>query len=192
MSANRWVGAATLVALLAATAVVSATTPTEAQWEQPFVVTAPLGESAAGRNIAGTVHGAQLADTIGDSAWQSGEGSVWLLVDASVESVVSDDVTLASAVVTIGALTYSASDRPQFSTLRAAGLSTGIPTRGTLAFELPATILDEQGADAAELHLSSAALDDTRLDSVLVTPLDLTALDHVDDVTIAAPVWGQG
>lgn len=189
MSMRRWASAGGLALLLAASGAIAATTPTRDQWEMPFRESAPLGERGEGRNIAGTVHSARLADAVRDDTWQSGDGSLWLVVDAGMESV-SDVGVLAHATVVVGERTFSASERPHADTMRRAGLEPGIATRGVLVFELPADILGDPDAAAAELQL---ALDlDTRLDSVLVTPIDLTALERSPVDVLVDRRWGRG
>lgn len=189
MSLRGWAAAGGLVVLLAASGVVSATTPTETQWEQPFRVSAPFGERAEGRNIIGTVHGASLADTIEDAAWQSGDGSVWLVVDAGLESR-SGPAVVAYGMLVVGERIFSASERPRADTMRRVGLEPGIPTRGVFVFELPADIVDDAAASSAELQLGVDV--DPRLDSLLVTPIDLTQLDRTAVQEIVASEWGRG
>lgn len=191
MSRAAWISVAGLTALLVASGVVAATTPSDAQWQQPFAVAASTDERASGRNLAATVHGAVLSDEVSAGSWSSGEGSLWVLVDASVEAVVTEQATLLGhAVLVVGDRTYAASDRPDDSSLRRAGLSVGIPLRGMLAFEVPANTLDGETAARAELQL--AVDSDPRLDSMIVLPLDLTALPHHRAAQITAPAWGRG
>lgn len=191
MSRAAWISAAALAALLVASGVVAATTPSNAEWERPFAVPASIDERTVGRNIAATVHGAVLSDEVSSSSWTSGEGSLWVLVDASVEAVVTEESTLLGhAVLIIGDRTYAASDRPGGSSLRRAGLAVGIPLRGMLAFELPAGTLDVEAATRIELQL--AVDSDPRLDSMIVVPLDLTALPHHRAAQLVDPAWGRG
>lgn len=189
MSARGWATAGGLVLLLAASAAIAQTTPTTEEWQRSFAVAAPLGAHADGRNIAGTVYAAHLADTVEDARWQSGDGSLWLIVDASVESVVAP-ATLAQARLRLGEREFSASDRLRARTLRGTALTPGIPMRGVLAFELPADALDDAGAAHAELELGAGI--DVRLDSVLTTPIDLTGLEHVPVTIVEDAVWGRG
>lgn len=181
MTVRRWATAGGLALILVTAGAVAATTPTTDEWQRSFAVAAPLGEHAQGRNIAATVHAAHLADTVENARWQSGEGSLWVLVDASVASVV-EPAGLSHAVLRIGERTFSASDRPRRSTLEGAALTPGLPTRGILAFELPVGILDDAGAAQAEMELGVGI--DQRLDSVLTTPIDLTRLDRVSTTNL--------
>lgn len=189
MSVRQWATAGGLVLLLAASGAIAATTPATADWQRSFAVAAPLGEPAQGRNIAGTVQSAHLADAAEDTRWQSGEGSLWLFVDASIESVV-EPATLAHAQLQIGDRVFSASDRLRARTLRGIALTPGLPQSGTLVFELPGDILDDDGATRARLELGADV--DVRLDSVLTTTIDLTALDRDPVTVVENAVWGRG
>lgn len=189
MSLRGWASAGGLAVLLVASGAVAATTPTRDQWELPFRESTPVGERGEGRNIVGTVHAAWLADEVSDDGWESGDGSLWLVVDTGLESV-SKLGLLYHAMLVVGDRMFSASERPRADTMRNAALEPGIPTRGLVVFELPADILDDPGAARAELQL---ALDpDTRLDSILVTPLDLPALERSPVQGIADREWGRG
>ncbi len=189
MSVRRWATAGGLALLLAASGAIAATTPTTQEWQRSFAVDAPLGERAEGRNIAGTVSAAHLADAVETARWQSGEGSLWVVVDASVESVI-EPATLAHTLLRVGDRSFSASDRLGSSTLRGAALTPGIPMRGALVFELPADALDDPGAARAELQLGVGI--DVRLDSVLTTTLDLTTLDREPVTIVEDTIWGRG
>ncbi|MET0734836.1 MAG: hypothetical protein ABWY55_04225 [Microbacterium sp.] len=188
MTARGWLTAGGLALLLVAAGAVGTLTPTD-QWQDPFLVAAPMGDRAIGRDIQGTVHGITLADEVHDGSWSSGEGSLWVIVDTGLETRTRDGM-LGLSTLQVGDRLYSASDRPPSSTLRRGSLTVGIPTRGVLAFELPGTILDDAGADTAELRL--AVSDDPRLDSVLVTPVSLAELPHEESLELEPPVWGHG
>jgi hypothetical protein len=182
--------AAGLAVLLVATGFVAATAPREADWEQPFAIDAPLGEPAQGRNIAATVHDAAIAERVVDRRWRSGEGSTWVVVDASAAAVTSEiGALLGHAALVVGDRVYLASTRPSGLTLNGASLSIGVPTRGALLFELPADVLGDPAAAAARLELAVKA--DPRLDAMLLTPIDLTALPVLPEYVLDDAEWGE-
>lgn len=182
--------AAGLAALLVASGAVSALTPQEAQWEQPFAVDAAFDQQVTGRNIVATVHGAVVADEVSTDSWSSGDGSLWVVADTSVEAVTTEAFTnLSHAALVIDGVTFTASDRAGYATLRQQPLSVGIPLRGMLAFEIPLRVLEESGAADAKLQLALSA--DPRLDSMIVVEIDLTALTHDSSATLTEPSWGR-
>lgn len=179
-----------LALLLVATGFVAATTPSANDWEQPFAVHAPVGEHAQGRNIAATVHGVTVADAVFDSRWQSTPGSTWVIVDATAAVVTNETAALIGrAALIVGDRTYLASTRPSGFALNAVALSIGVPTRGSLVFELPGDILADPAASVARLELAIPS--DPRMDSMLVTTLDLTAAPVLDEAELVDAEWGM-
>ena len=182
--------AAGLAVLLIATGVVAATTPSEADWEQPFAVQAVIGEPSAGRNIAVTIHGATVANRVFDDRWNSTPGSIWVVVDASAAVVRTESSALIGrAALVVGDRRYAASTRPDAFMLNGVALSIDVPTRGLLAFELPADALSDAGAKSARLELAMSA--DPRLDSMIVATIDLTAVPALAEVELSDAVWGE-
>lgn len=186
----RLLTAAGLAALLVATGAVAATTPSEADWEQPFAVQASIGEPFAGRNIAVTIHGATVTDRVFDDRWSSTPGSLWVVVDASAAVVRTESSALIGrAALVVGDRRYTASTRPDAFMLNGVALSIDVPTRGLLAFELPADALNDVGAKRARLELAMNA--DPRLDSMIVTTIDLTSQPTRAEIELTDAVWGE-
>ena len=178
------------MALLIATGVVAATTPSAADWEQPFVVHASIGEPITGRNIAVTVHAATVTNRVFDDRWRSAPGSAWVVVDASAAAVPTETAaTIRHAVLVVGDRSYAASMRPSAFMLNSVALSIDVPTRGLLAFELPADALSAKGAERARLELAMNA--DPRLDSMIVATIDLTTVPALAEVELSDAVWGE-
>ena len=73
--------------------------------------------------------------------------------------------------------------------LNGVALSIDVPTRGLLAFELPADALSDAGAKSAGLELAMSA--DPRLDSMIVATIDLTAVPALAEVELSDAVWGE-
>lgn len=189
----RWRHAAngvTLVGILAIAAVVVHTAPDRELQQSPIIVDGTLGERASGRNIAATVHSVAVTESVtAGNGWAGGTTGVWVVVDVSVEAVVTDQrAVLGTAVLRVGDSGFSASTRPGKATVASTSLATGIPLTGPLMFELPADVA--AGASAAHAHLELAANSDPRVDSQIVVPLDLTADDLQTSITVTYPEWG--
>ena len=183
-SPSRWLAAGAAALLLVASWLVAFVTPTDAERDAPFVTSMTIGEPATGRNLSATVEAVRLAQAVHTNKWEADGETTWVVVDLSAEAV-HDDVraSLLGMTLRVGDRTYRASERPE--SLLKRGLSTGIPTSGVLAFELPEAAATGHGV----LDLSLA--EDTRLDSVLRLDIDLAALDIESDIELAPTAWGQ-
>lgn len=178
---------AVLAAAIVGANLVTSAEPRSQIWS-PFPVTAALGESGVGRNIAVTVTEARIAGSLqaeGPERWVSGSGT-WLVVDISAEAVRTEVAArLGHAELRLGDRRFSASERvPDVDTIRHQPLSVGIPTHGTLVFELPAEATTGDGTLALALN------EDTRGDSLIEVPLVLGDLDTVPHLRLEPPVWG--
>lgn len=167
---TRWASWAAGVALLVAAWLVALVTPPDDAAEQPFAVTAEVGEPAQGRNLAVTVTGVRAADEVSLGGWSA--AGTWVVVDLDAAAVRSAQGTLLSyATLTIGDREYRASERPATASLTDAMFRTalipGIPRSGSLAFELA----PDARAGTAVLRLGIA--DDPRLDSLIELRIDL-------------------
>lgn len=177
--------------MLAAAWSLAAITPPDEAAEAAFPVAVTPGEPAVGRAFAVTVTAPRISEGVtGTSVQQSGARwsapGIWLVVEIEAAARASDDGALLNrADLQVGGRTFSPSDRPR--SMHRVALVTDVPQAGTLAYELPADILGDPGAEAAMLRL---ALDfDVRLDSVLELPLDLTSLPLEQDAVVRAPAW---
>ena len=121
------------------------------------------------------------------NGWAGPTAGVWVVVDASVEANVTESI-FGYARLKVGDVTYSASTRPDRATIAATGLSVGIPWTGPLMFELPRPLVTGDAARTAELQLAVDA--DPRADSMLVMPVDLSAIEIEKVVETERPVWG--
>lgn len=180
-----WLTFGAASALLVASWLVAFITPTETERDAPFVTNMTVGEVATGRNLSATIHDVRLARAVHTDEWAADGQTLWVVVDLAAEAV-SDDVraTLGGTTLRVGARTYRASERPD--SLRRQGLSTGIPTSGVLAFEIP-----EDAASAGHAVLDLSLAEDVRLDSVLRLDIDLAAFDIEADVELAPTTWGR-
>ncbi|MGB4135580.1 MAG: hypothetical protein WA971_03385, partial [Microbacterium sp.] len=172
------------VVLLAGAWVASALTPGEQAGEDPFPVTAQVGERGVGRNIDVTVVDARVVHSLtseeGLSTW-SGEGT-WLLVEVDAAAVVAQDgAALLGVFLEVDGLTYSASDRMR--SFLGTGLVPGVPQRGTVVFELPEDL--PSGPAVLAFSLSS----DPRADSQIRVPIDLGAVPVQDAAEMPQTEW---
>ncbi|MFS0868293.1 hypothetical protein AB3M83_13275 [Microbacterium sp. 179-B 1A2 NHS] len=167
--------------LLAAWGVVQVT-PTDDDANGPFVVSAEIGESAVARTFEVTVTDVHLASRVADARGWSAEGT-WLVVDLQAEAVRTEKSTnLGNAVLVVDGVTYRASERP--ASFVDTSLETGIPQRGSLAFELPTAARERSAA----LQLSGSEAE-TRLDSLVELRIDLADLEPQDEVEMEPTGW---
>jgi len=193
MSPSRWqylVNGTALVAILSVAAVVMHSAPDRDLQQSPIRVAATLGEPASGRNIHATVHSVAVAETVtAGNGWAGTTAGLWVVVDLSVEAVVDDvGAALGTAVLRVGDTSYSASTRPGDATVAAVGLTTGIALTGPLMFELPTDVVSSDAAATASLELATNS--DPRVDSLLVVPVDLAALEVRENIDVDFPEWG--
>jgi hypothetical protein len=183
---------ALLVVFLAVGWVVLHSAPTDAQWQAAIPVTGEVGQTLTGRNIEATVSSIRIADSVtASNGWAGETTGVWVVTDVSVAAVLTDyGVSLGTAQLQIGDTLYAASERPDRGTIEGTTLSVGLPQTGPLMFEIPRAAL--QGDDARGAELQLAANGDPRTDSMIVVPVDLTAIAHEPTITTDAPVWGLG
>ena len=88
-----------------------------------------------------------------------------------------------TAVEPVDDLTFRASERPE--SLFRSDLSVGIPRAGSIAFEIPAELVDRPAV------LRLATDDDTRLDSVMEIAVDLGALERDGEAELADTGWAE-
>lgn len=168
--------------LIVAAWFVALVTPGEEQAQAPFPVAAVVGEPATGRTITATITDIRRAAVVSAPDGWTAEGN-WLVVDLEAAAVLSEDSGyIRHAMVEIGGVRYSASDRPNL--LLNQPLAIGPSRTGSLAFELP----DGLDAGAATLELASDSTD-VRLDSMIVLSFDLAEVPAVETAELAETDW---
>lgn len=174
------------LALLALASLLLRVVPSAADSEQPFVIAAVPGETAAGRTLEVTVNDVAFADTLRSGGWE--QRANWLVVDIEAEAVGANASTYLGRVALVlhdgkdGDREYRASER--FPSLATDPLIVGVPISGGIAFEIPA------GAEGkASLEFAEHA--DTRLDSLLRFDIDLGTVERHSEYDIAARGWGH-
>lgn len=179
-----------LTAILAIAALVLHTTPSREAQQAAIVVPGVIGESVSGRNIRAMVHSVAVAEAVtAGNGWAGSTPGIWVVVDLTVQALVDDENTaLGTAVLRVGDVSFSASTRPQNGTVAKEQLATGVPLTGPLMFEVPTGVVAGTAAKTAKLEFATDS--DPRADSLLVVPVDLTALVVQPDLEVAFPEWG--
>ena len=164
------------------------------QWVEPvapFVTVAAVGEEVEGRNFELTINDVRAATSVTGRAaansslmWFS-EGN-WLIVDLTVAGTHDAGVLFTGNILRIGERTFRASERPV--SLARTALHAGIPRTGSLAFELPPDVFEDDHARAAFGEL--CVVEDPRGDSGIGRPIGLASLEILDEAALADLEWG--
>ena len=173
-------------AIIIGAGAVVAIKPPEQMVQGPFFVNVALDERGTGRNIQATFHSVALADTVAlDSVdgWVGDTEGVWVAADVTASSLVGRGSV--RAFLLIGDYEFRGSERMDGDGLESWTLTPGIPARGTVLFEVPRALLDT--ATSARLVIGTNS--DWRLDSVIATTVDLTALDTQEELTLPPASW---
>lgn len=169
-----WLAGAAMIGL--AWAAVSLA-PMDAQTEEPFRVSMPVGEHVVARTLAGTLLDVRLTDRLESDGWEA-EGT-WLVLDLALEATDEPATLRWAQLQQPDGTSYRASER--IDSLLDEALSAGIPLRGVLAFELP----DDARAETVRIDLGHM-LADTRADALLSVDVDLTTLEPLPRIDLAA------
>lgn len=195
-AAAAWLAAVALIA--AGWLVLQAAPGPEVYWET-FYRSTSIGETAATAKSRVTVLDIRAAEAVSDSTgWRSdapgsaGNDSVWILVDLEVEGRYRDpnpDPSLDEGLYDIapfgmrdleaGGESFRASERPQQS-LGSFGNSYPFETvtTGTLAFEVPADVLELHDARVVLAHTGVPSMDEAI--AVPLRPRELDVADHAE------------
>lgn len=182
---SRLRGAVALLAglgLVVAAWLVMNAAPTQQFSQRPVEVRVQVGERGEGRNVAATVHEVVIAEALTNeddwNPWNGTTTGVWIIVSASVETI--HDGGSLNASLDYGGLTVPASPRsPVRSSLQARALAAGIAQTGWLAFEVPGEMPIPE-----TVVVRIADTIDTRLDTVIVVPLDLVDAERTDEFVL--------
>lgn len=173
-----------VVALLVLASLLFTLAPSAEQNQAPVEIPVSIGQTGLGRNIETTVHGVRLADVVttdGYRQWTGTTPGVWVVVDATVSNVVNP--TSLSAWLSVDGLTYDASTRPDFDSLEGVVMSPGIPTTGSVLFEIPRDLIDV----GTPVKLTFAPSRDLRLDSAIVLSVQLDDLEIEPAIALESP-----
>ena len=161
------------IGILVLAGVVVALEPPEQAEQGPFVVDVAQGSLGTGRNIEATISNVRLANVVEldeFDGWRGETDGVWVVADVTVATRV-EPAGLTSFLL-IDDLEFRGSDRMNTDGIESWTLTTAIPTAGSVLFEIPAELA--QNATAARVMLATNG--DWRLDSVISTTVDLSAL----------------
>lgn len=180
----RGLGYVGAVAVLVAAVAINKNLPSDRTTQAPFAVSGSMTDRLVGRDIAATVNGIAVVrrlrvEQYGKPPEMTTAGR-WIVVDATVDAVLTPGSQPQGVALVIGNDRYSATNR-MLNGLNSTQLSPGIPRRGLLAFEVP---VSATAAKVAVLKLARTL--DARLDSQLVFRLDLSDAPRLDQVEVRA------
>jgi len=167
------------LALVIAAGAVVALEPPEQMRQAPFVVEKNLGERGIGRNVEVTFTEVQLADAVEYEEWTGTTTGVWLVVDLTAMNRV--EPAGIQSFLLIGDREYRGSDRMGSDGIESAVLAPGIPTSGTIMFEIPRELASQTSSARVLISTNS----DWRLDSAVQTTVDVSALEALPVVPVS-------
>jgi hypothetical protein len=171
------------IGILVLAGVVVALEPPEQAEQGPFVVDVAQDALGVGRNIEATISNVRLANVVEldeIDGWRGETEGVWVVAD--VTAATRANPTGLSSFLLIDDLEFRGSDRMGTDGIESWILATGIPTTGTVLFEIPLELAER--TTAARVMVGTSG--DWRLDSVISTTVDLSAL-AVDSTAVVAP-----
>jgi len=169
--------------LFAVAGVVVALEPGEQTSQGPFVTEVALDEHGLGRNIEATIRDVRLADVVDLDTldgWHGTTEGVWVVAEVTAASRLENQGL--TSFLLIGDLKFTGSERMEYDGLESAILSPGIPTTGTVLFEIPRELAETTTSARVMIGLNR----DWRLDSVIGTTVDLSALTVEPEITVSA------
>lgn len=186
------------VLLLAGTWAVAAVTPDgEQRATDPFIVTTEVGVPAEAGRLAVEVTDVVIADRVSAGAWAA-EGT-WLVVDVTAWAVGTDvNASLGAVYLRVGEQEFRASERPAGTdpgaSLYRAPLFVDLPQSGSVAFELPADVVDQPAIlrfAAGPAYPDLPADTQYAGDAILDVPLDLQAVPRITDAELEPTEWAK-
>jgi hypothetical protein len=185
---NRLAGWAAAIALLGASAVLVAVTPTDIS--TPFELTGRAGDRIPTRLAEIEVVDVHLAERL-NITYDDVDGSthgVWLVVDARVTPT-QDPIYLSDSTVRIHGVTYAVNDSILGTdSMIGQRFGAGITREGPFVFELPRQAIE--GASTATVVITPSS--DARLDTVAAVVVDLEGLDVLRSIDIGVPFVTEG
>lgn len=159
------------LALIVGAGVVVALEPGEQIRQAPFIVEVPVGEQGVGRNIQAEFTDVRLAEALELDGELVTTNGVWLVVD--VVAMNRTEPTGMQSFLLLDGLEFRGSERLEYG-IESEILVPGIPTSGTIFFEIPRDL-----ADATSARVLIGTNGDWRLDSAIglsINPSELTPL----------------
>jgi hypothetical protein len=156
------------------------------QIADPFVRTGERGEVVHARTLdveVSDVRAARELDVVYDESTLGTDG-VWVIVDLIVSSNVAS-LDLGSTLLRIDGVSYGTRDLP-YPDMTFLSYGAGVPVKGSLVFEVPASVLEGEALDAARVSFQAGV--SVQLDDVPEVIVDLRDLDVASSETIDEPV----
>jgi hypothetical protein len=176
--------AAVGVVLVASIAV--ATAPQDGTIADPFVRTGAEGDLVHARTFDVEVTGTRVAEELNLQYDETRLGSdgAWVIVDLVVTSN-TGSVQLAYTELRIDGIAYRTRGLPH-PAMDFLSYGAGVPVKGSLVFEVPASALEGPGLDAATVYFQSGVA--VQLDDIPEVIVDLSGLDVARTEIIDEPV----
>jgi hypothetical protein len=175
--------AAALALGVAALAV--ATAPGGDSIADPFPVRGALGEAVEGREFTIDVHSVRLAEAIGFSYRADAESirsdGAWVVVELTVTPTLGTP-TFSYVQLDIGGRLYRTNDVLPAPSLSRLPFGAGIPSHGTIVFEVPRSAIESSAASGAVIRFQHRI--DPQLDSVPMVEVDLSTVDVEREILI--------
>ena len=178
---RKWAAA---IGLVVVASVAVATAPQSGRLADPFVRTGMQGEVVHARTLDVEVTGVRAAEQLNlvyNESRLSTDG-VWIIVDMIVTANV-DVAPLGLTELRINGVAYGTQGLP-YPDLTFTSYGPGVPVKGSLVFEVPASALEEGGLDAARVYFQrsiSAQLDDVAEVIVDLTDLQVARTEIIDE-----------
>jgi len=198
VTARRTGGALALIVALGLSGLAVATAPDNDDTVGPVVSTAPSGETATTRQFSARVDEVSLAQEI-DVSYGANSFSflteqlptegVWVVVDVTITNTYGP-ILLHYSQLRIGGVEYRTTSLLPTPTVVSHRFGPGIPVRGPLVFEVPASVLESDAAAHAVLDIRATLT--PQLDGVTVHDLDLSGLTVDDSVVLGGATVEEG
>jgi hypothetical protein len=183
---RRLVPLGTVIAVIAAAAVLWHNLPTPSAVYAPFDEHGSIGTPVSGRDISATITRVRIADRVTDTPSRDPQSVLatgrWVVVDTTLTATAYPE--LLHAELLVGPNTYTPADRFTLTSW-VSELAPGIAMTGPWVFEVAPAVLDAQSTRELVLHVW---VGDGRLDSRLVIglPLDDPQVSRLDVVALQA------
>ncbi|MDH6180620.1 hypothetical protein M2152_000802 [Microbacteriaceae bacterium SG_E_30_P1] len=164
------------LALIVAAGVVVALEPGEQVRQAPFIETVPLGVDGVGRNLEVRYTDVRLADSLLLEDSVARTQGLWVVVDLVAMNLT--EPTGSQSFLLVDGFEYRGLDRLSGG-FESDVLVPGIPTEGTVFFEVPRQVSDRT------VRVALATGSDWRLDSAIAIDVDLSTLRVEDRIEIA-------
>ena len=185
-SATRRLGTTvSVIALLAAGAVIVGTAPTDDEVTAPFEVTGSIGDTVVGREATVLVTGIRATKHLtADYAFTPLDATTtgtWIVVD-TVLTPESGNVGLNNSALRVGDYTFRASEVQPSPSLQLFLFGPDLPVTGSLIFEVPDFALELPAASDASVIFQSRI--ESTLDGVPVVRFDLADAESVETIDL--------